>query len=68
MTKQSLRTFILDLLDDDDGINEKAYQTVVELCVENGWEDICRAVESQDERVFIGEDDADELRKVVVEE
>ena len=68
MTKQFLRNTIIDLLDDADGINSKAHDGVLEICVENNWHDINKATKFQKGRAFIWEDDAEELRKVVVVE
>lgn len=67
MTKQFLRNTIINLLDDEDGINSKAHDGILEICVENGWEDINRATNLESGRAFIYEEDAEELRKVVVE-
>lgn len=66
MTKQTLRNTIIDLLDDDHGVNSKGHDGLVELCNENGWDDINRATELQEGRAFLGEEDAEDLRKVVV--
>jgi hypothetical protein len=68
MTKQFLRNTIIDLLDDENGINSKAHDGVLQICVENGWEDINKATDLQNGRAYIGEDDAEDLRQVVVEE
>ncbi len=68
MTKQSLRNFIIDLLDDEDGINSKAHDSIVELCNENGWNDINQATVLEDNRAFLWEDDASSLRQFVVKE
>lgn len=68
MTKQLLRDTIINLLDDENGINDKAHNGVLEICEEHGWSDINQATELQDGRAFIGEEDAEELRKVRVEE
>jgi hypothetical protein len=67
MTKQFLRNTIIDLLDDENGINSKAHDGVLEICNENGWNDINEATELQDGRAFLNEDDAEDLRQVVVE-
>jgi hypothetical protein len=67
MTKQFLRTLIINLLDDENGINMLAHDGVLQICNENGWHDITNATELQDGRAFLNEDDADDLRKVVVE-
>lgn len=67
MTKQALRNTIINLLDDEDGINSLAHDGIVEICNENGWNDITEATELQEGRAFIWEEDAEKLRKVVVE-
>lgn len=64
MTKQLLRDTIINLLDDENGINDKAHDGVLEICEEYGWSDINQATELQDGRAFLNEDDAEELRKV----
>jgi hypothetical protein len=68
MTKQLLRDTIINLLDDENGINDKAHDGVLEICEEHGWSDINQATEFQDGRAFLNEDDAEELRKVRVAE
>ena len=40
MTKQNLRNTILNLLDDEHGINLSGYEGVSEVCCEHGWDDI----------------------------
>lgn len=67
MTKQFLRNTIINLLDDEHGINSLAHDGVLQICDQNGWHDITEATELQDCRAFLNEDDADDLRKVVVE-
>ncbi len=68
MTKQFLRNTIINLLDDENGINSKAHDGILEICAENGWDDINSATELMDERAFLNESDAEELRKVQVGE
>lgn len=68
MTKQLLRDTIINLLDDENGINDNAHDGVLEICEEHGWSDINRATELQNGRAFLNEDDAEELRKVRVAE
>ena len=67
MTKQTLRNTIINLLDDENGISSAAYEGVNELLCENDWTDIVDAVEAGNDRYFLGEDVADELRKVSVD-
>lgn len=66
MTKQLLRNTIINLLDDENGINDKAHDGVLEICEEHGWDDITKATELQEGRAFLNEDDAEELRQVTV--
>jgi len=68
MTKQSLRKFIINLLDDEDGINSVSHDSVIEICAENGWNDITQATEFEEGRAFLWEADAEDLRKVQVVE
>lgn len=68
MTKQLLRNTIINLLDDEHGVNDMGHDGILEICDENGWSDISRATELQDGRAFIGEEDAEELRQVTVGE
>jgi hypothetical protein len=68
MTNQSLRNTIINLLDDEHGVSLTAYQGLSELCCEHDWNDITNAVEDANNRFYLGEDDAEELRKVVVVE
>jgi hypothetical protein len=67
MTKQFLRNTIIDLLDDENGINSKAHDGVFQICVENSWHDINESTDLQNGRAFLNEDDAEDLRQVVVE-
>lgn len=68
MTKQFLRNTIINLLDDENGINSLAHDGILEICNENGWDDITKATELQNGRAFLNEDDAEDLKKVVVGE
>jgi hypothetical protein len=67
MTKPQLRKMIINLLDDENGVNSLGHDGLVQICVENGWEDINNATELQSDRAFLNEDDAIELLKVKVE-
>ncbi len=64
MNKTELRLTVIDLLDDENGVNEAGYRGLEKLCIENGFTDILDAVEAQDGRFYLGEDDAAELRVV----
>lgn len=68
MTKQTLRDLIINLLDDEDGVNEKAHVQIFDICAEHGWNDINQATEMMEGRSFLYEAKAEELRKVVVVE
>jgi hypothetical protein len=68
MTKQLLRNTILNLLDEEHGINLAGYEGISEICCENGWDDITNKVEDANGRFYLGEDDAEELRQVEVGE
>lgn len=68
MTKQTLRDLIINLLDDENGINSNAHDSILIICKEHGWDDINRATELQEGRAFLWEADGEELRKVKVNE
>lgn len=58
----NLRELVIDLLDDDHGVNSKAHDKLTKICEQNGWHDIIHATELQDERAFLNEEDAAILR------
>lgn len=60
--KQKIRNLAISLLDDENGINAEAYEQLQELLIETGNDDICNATNASDNRVFIGENDAEVLR------
>jgi len=61
---KNLRILAILLLDDENGINEQAFQQLaVELEIA-GHTDILNAVNAQDGRFYLGEDDAADLLKV----
>lgn len=66
MTKQDLRNMIINLLDDEHGVNNEGHNGLEQLCRECGWEDINRATELQEDRAFMFEEDAADLRKVEI--
>ena len=66
MTKQELRLTVINLLDDEDGVNSIGHDGLVAICEENGWNDINEATELQEGRAFLWEADAERLRAVVV--
>ena len=55
MTNETLRKLAVQLLDDDDGINESAWDTLSEALEENGELDILQAVDAADERFYLPE-------------
>lgn len=58
-----IRNLAIELLDDDDdGINTEAWHLLESLLHETGNQDICDAVEAQDGRWLLEEDDANRLR------
>lgn len=59
---KNLRKLAILLLDDENGINEAAYNELVPLLIESGDQDVLDAVNAQDGRFFIGETDAERLR------
>ncbi len=71
MTKQTLRNMVINLLDDEDGVNESGYNGLDEICCENNWTDILTQVESAGRpgrgRFFLSEDASEQLRSVVVD-
>lgn len=66
MTKQTLRNTVINLLDDENGVNEAGYNGLDEICCENNWTDILTQVESVGGRFFLNEDASEQLRSVVV--
>jgi hypothetical protein len=66
MNKQ-IREFAIILLDDEQGINAKAYEALAKLLKETGSEDILSVVEGCKDRYYLGEDDAEDLLKGISE-
>lgn len=62
MTRQSIRDFAIDLLDDEYGINNDAYQKLETLLVETGNTDVSNATKGVEGRLYLEEDMAAELR------
>lgn len=67
MTKNFLRQTIINLLDDENGINSRAHDCILNICLQYGWEDINIATELQDGRAFLNEDDAQSLREIDID-
>ena len=58
-----LRHTIIDLLDNENGVNDKGFEGISKLCERYGWEDILDKVDSFDSSGhFLWEDDAQSLR------
>jgi hypothetical protein len=82
MNNNKIRQLIINLLDDEHGINGAAYTDLYDLAIATGNRDILPfvenqdidagngdilpLVENQDNRWYLGEDDAADLRKVVL--
>ncbi len=64
ITKENSRQLIIDLLDDEYGINGPAFNGVSLLAENTGNEDIITRVEASEGRWYLGEDDAEELREI----
>ena len=65
--KKNIRLLAILLLDDQDGINEEAFNHLSSMLHETGNQDILDAVEANDDRYWIGEDDAAILKERPVE-
>ena len=64
MEGQALRSFVIDLLDDEAGINKTAWQELAEALADEGNDDIVRAVKTQDGRFYLPAPTAEKLRQV----
>lgn len=53
---------IINILDDEDGINDPGFSDLARLAVSTGNEDIIPFTRAQNGRWFIGENDAIDLR------
>jgi hypothetical protein len=58
-----LRQAFINVLDDENGTNEQAFELIVGFCETNGWQDILDLVEVQDDRYYLWEADAEKLRQ-----
>lgn len=63
-----LRQTIINLLDDENGVNETGYRGIQEICGNNQWDDITSKVESTEGRFYLNEDDAIDLRLIVLDQ
>lgn len=64
------REFIINLLDDPQGVGEGGFEGIKQLCVEYNYTDILNKIQmsnssfdEQDARYYLFEDDADDLRR-----
>jgi len=64
MDKQKVRGLAIELLDNENGINEAAYNILRDMLIETGNEDVANAVEATDGAFYIYEEDAADLRGV----
>lgn len=61
---KNIRIFAITLLDDENGINEDAFNMLAPELFNAGCQDVLDAVECQDGRYYLGEDDAQDLLAV----
>ena len=61
---KNLRKLAILLLDDENGINEAAYNELAAELSAAGHTDILNAVTAQDGRFYLGEDDAQDLLRI----
>ena len=64
MEGQDFRSFVIDLLDDEAGINKTAWKALAEALTDEGNDDIVRAVKVQDRRFYLPAHAAEKLRQV----
>ena len=64
---RQIREFAIIVLDDEQGINAKAYEALAKLLKETGSEDILSLVEGCKDRYYLGEDDAEDLLKGIMD-
>lgn len=67
--KKALRSVIINLLDDQNGIDQQKYQEIVEFCARHFpgmMDDVFVTVNGTEDRCWIEEEDADELRAVQI--
>ena len=48
-----LRHTIIDLLDNDDGVNLKGYEGIVKLCEHYGWDDVLARTEASNHSYYL---------------
>lgn len=64
MNLQTLRNLIINVLDNENGVNNTVVKDIEDLCESNGWDDILDKIEYEEEGAFLWETDAEELRKI----
>jgi hypothetical protein len=64
-----LRNILIDILNDEHGVNEIGFNGIQQICIENGWQDILAVVDhaesdidTKELRFWLGEDDAEDLK------
>lgn len=64
-----LRNTLIDILNDEHGVNETGFKGIEAICLELGWNDILDAVDhaesdidTKELRFWLGEDDAEDLK------
>jgi hypothetical protein len=62
MTNNEIRQMIINILDDEQGINDSGFCDLYILAKSTGNEDVVKFAKAQDGRWFIGENDAEDLR------
>ena len=63
MNNKEVRQMIIDLLDDEHGINNEGYTQLIPLACMSGNEDVVKSAMEINGRWFIGETDAEDLRQ-----
>ena len=64
MDAKGIRTLAIEVLDSENGITEDAYDVLRDLLLETGNADVAEKVDATDGMFYLGEDDAEDLRKV----
>lgn len=68
MFGQGLRSFAIDLLDDEHGINSVSWKALADMLEDDDHFDITAMVKVQDNRFCLTSEDANTLRQVVLED
>lgn len=64
-TNLVLRNLIIDLLDNENGVDEKQFDSIVKLCEYFGFQDILDKVDTEWGGIWLWEADAADLRQIV---